>query len=588
MTSSPESHEPPAPELPDTGNEETPQPHSAQPESGQFGSAQPESGQVGQEPVPTEESAAAEHDLEELGESVPAPAEPAVAEQAEAAPFAEGAEEPAPPPPAASESAPSESAPSESVPPPPAPLDTALAAPPAGHLVDQSEEIAAVQRDLAQAEAALDSAEAGLTSPAPPVPAPAAPTPPPPAGVAPPAPTPPAPPVSPAPPAAPAPPATPAPPAAPAPPTGPHQALIESAALALHDAASARGEAWTSANLEWSQAGPQHSGRASLMTPAGVVRIDLPDAAIASLAQLRQAQATVQRGAWYSVMLGVQPAGEHTIAYDWQERPYWNAPGLRMVPAPGEIVPDLPVPSDEQWLADLRTYPREPDHVPTWLRSSTATPGAASAALRQRLQEAGYPLEAVVLPDQADPSSALEGAMEVRQIGNHRFAVGIRDYGVFEALHTTDTERAACDWLWTYLLAAPPAARPVPRPDLEQRSAAYWPHYQQLYAQLQAGGGATVTTLPPGVALDRIGSIDGVFCYPWATPLPQRSLPPTASPFARLYQFITVQPLMVEAEIIPAWFGQPGGALRFRIAADGVGIRQLLQSGALMEVTVGP
>lgn len=164
----------------------------------------------------------------------------------------------------------------------------------------------------------------------------------------------------------------------------------------------------------------------------------------------------------------------------------------------------------------------------------------------------------------------------------------MRDYGVFEVLQTLGTEREACDWLWDYLSQAPPAATAVPRTDLEHRSLSYRPAYAQLYAQLQAGGGAMVSTLPPGVALDRVGAIDGVFLFPWATPMPARSLPPNPSPTVRLYQFVTAAPLHVEAEIVPPWFGQPGGSLRFRIAEDGVGVRQLLQRRSLIEVTVGP
>lgn len=363
--------------------------------------------------------------------------------------------------------------------------------------------------------------------------------------------------------------------------------LIAAAGAALLGAAAAREIPWTQAHLEWSQAGPQHSGRAYLMTDSGIQRIDLPDGAVNALARLRQEQATPVTGAWLSCHVSVTPAGEITSTASWNDRPYWNASGLRMVPDPQEAPPASPVPSDEQWLADLRTFPRSAENIPEWLRSSTAQPGAAAAALRRRLAEANYPLDAVVLPDALATPTTLEGAMEIRGTSGGRFAVGVRDYGTFEVLHTASSERAACDWLWDYLLAGTPQPRPTTRADLEQRSAAYRPAYAQVYAQIQAGGGAaTVTTLGPGVALDRIGSIDGVFLFPWGTPLPARSLPPTTSPAARLYQVVTTRALYVEAEIVPAWFGQPGGSLRFRIAQDGLGVRQLLQQGALIEVAV--
>ncbi|HCX85089.1 MAG TPA: hypothetical protein DHV14_08145, partial [Micrococcales bacterium] len=359
---------------------------------------------------------------------------------------------------------------------------------------------------------------------------------------------------------------------------------------ALAAGAAARGVDWQSANVEWSQSGPQHSGRAYLTSSnAGIVRLDLPDETVAALAQLRAELATPERGAWLSALVSVTPDGGRTVTYEWDARPYWNATGVRMVPQAADAVPAVAIPDDEQWLADLQTYPRSPEHLPEWLRNSTANPGAAFAELARRFEQVGYPREAVVLPGVAgDGQTPLEGAMEVRQSGARRYEIGVRDYGTFEPFASVPTEREACEWLWSYLSAAPPVATAVPRYDLEQRSASYRPAYAQLYAQLQAGGGATLTVLPPGVALDRIGALDGVFLFPWATPMPNRSLPPVTSSNARLYQFVTMQPLHVEAEIVQPWFGQPGGSLRFRIAADNTGVRQLLRGGQLVEVTVGP
>ncbi|PWD51716.1 hypothetical protein C8046_14735 [Serinibacter arcticus] len=320
-----------------------------------------------------------------------------------------------------------------------------------------------------------------------------------------------------------------------------------------------------------------------------MVRLDLPDTAVAALAELRVIDAAPGTGTWLSAYVSLTPGDDGTpaVVLERSERPYWNAPGLRMVVPAGDAPPATPVPTDEQWLGDLAAFPRDADHVPGWLRTSTAGPGAASAALREKLAQAQYPADAVVLPGDPPGATALEGALEVRQTGAHRFSVGVRDYGVFEAFHTSGSEREACDWLWNLLVAPLPAATPVGAQDLQYRSHSYQGAYAQIFAQLSAGGGALLTTLPPGVALDRLGSLDGVFLFPWATPIPNRSLPPTASgPTTRLYQFVTTAPLHVEAEIVPAWFGQPGGSLRFRIAADGVGVRQLVTSRALLEVRV--
>lgn len=386
---------------------------------------------------------------------------------------------------------------------------------------------------------------------------------------------------------------TPAPPAPPAQTADPRRAsLVAAVADALRSTVDAAARPWSSGHLEWSQAGTQHSGRTYLLTPEDeVVRLGLPDAAVTALAELRVHDATPDAGTWFSAHLTISPEGaEPDLVVERTERPYWNSSALAMVPPAGTPAPVPAVPSDEQWLGDLQTFPRSPEHVPAWLGSSNAGPGAASAALRRRLTEAQYPADAVVLPtdDPATPGTApLEGALELRQTGAHRFAVGVRDYGVFEPFHTAGTEREAADWLWNLLVAPLPAATPVAAQDLQYRSYAYQGAYAQIFAQLSGGGGALLTTLPPGVALDRLGSLDGIFLFPWATPIPNRSLPPTASgPSTRLYQFVTTAPLHVEAEIVPPWFGQPGGSLRFRIAADGVGVRQLVTGRALMEVRV--
>lgn len=346
-------------------------------------------------------------------------------------------------------------------------------------------------------------------------------------------------------------------------------------------------QAFVTAHLEWSQAGTQHSARAYLLDEAGTLtRIEIPDSAENILGQLRLVTANATDGAWFSAHVSItsDPAADNT-ALEWNERPYWNSPDARMSTAPaGE-----PFPTDELWLADLERFPRAADKVPAWLSASTALPGAASASLRERLTKSGYPQEALVLPGDPPGSAdvALEGALEVRQVGSKRYAVGVRDYGVFEPFHTAPSEREACDWLWSFLLRQMPPATAVAQYDLQQRSSGYRPAYAQLYAQLQAGGGSLLTTLPPGIALDRLGAIDGVFLFPWGTPVPQRALPPHASGGnSRLYQFVTMRPLHFEAEIVQPWFGQPGGAIRLRLATDGTGVRQLLQSGALVEVRV--
>lgn len=47
---------------------------------------------------------------------------------------------------------------------------------------------------------------------------------------------------------------------------------------------------------------------------------------------------------------------------------------------------------------------------------------------------------------------------------------------------------------------------------------------------------------------------------------------------------MTEASVLVEASIVPAWFGQPGGAVRFSIADQSLTIRDLLADGSLRSI----
>lgn len=390
-------------------------------------------------------------------------------------------------------------------------------------------------------------------------------------------------------------------------------ALVAQVARALHSSALVAAQhapvAWRRAVLEWSQAADQHSGRSYLETDTGIVRLPLEDSSLAALATHRRASARPGTGTWFAALVAVTPDGTVTSTFEWNARPYWNALGIRMVPMPGEALPGEPVPSLALWHQDLGRFPRSGEHLPGWLTEAgeSASPSARHAAqpspashtapagtttddattfsaLRTRLDSVGYPAEAVVLPDLGTAPGTVEGAMEVRgQAGG--YAIGIRDYGTFTPLHETGTAQDAAAWLWEYLCRATPTPTATPRSDLEERASAYRPVYAAMYERVRVSGSERAT-LDAGVALDRIGSLDGVYLYPWSTPLPARSLPPTAGPNVRLHQVVTGGPLLVDAEIVPAWFGQPGGSLRFRTV--GTHVRELVENGTLIEVTVAP
>jgi hypothetical protein len=73
-----------------------------------------------------------------------------------------------------------------------------------------------------------------------------------------------------------------------------------------------------------------------------------------------------------------------------------------------------------------------------------------------------------------------------------------------------------------------------------------------------------------------------VYLFPAGTPVERRSLPPTSlRDGARLHRFIMTADVLVRGELVAPWFGQPGGGLRFRLAEDFRGIRDLVVTGAL-------
>ncbi|TDE99134.1 DUF4237 domain-containing protein [Occultella glacieicola] len=360
--------------------------------------------------------------------------------------------------------------------------------------------------------------------------------------------------------------------------------LTEQLGRALITAATidAGTHAWLRIDVEWSQAGTQHSGRAFLTDTghAAPRAVRVPDDAVSALAALRTRMSTPSTGAWLSAAASVTPAGPLEVIYNYDRRPYWNATGGSMLDAPDEP----PVPTDERWLADLRRHPREREHVPAWLTPDVVE-GEEAARLRAALSTIGYPQRGVVLPGD-DPNAALEGTIEVVRYGPRHYGVQIEDYGQHELLAEHFTERDACATVWGYLTAPMPEPLRVATAEIAQRAQAAGASYADLHRRLlQAGPGGIITNLAAGVPYDRIGVLDGLYFYPWRTPWEQRSLPPAAGgEGAQEIILMAVQPVEVQAEIVPPWFDQPGGGIRFHVEGRGRGVRDLVRAGVLRQV----
>ncbi|CAM3549672.1 TNT domain-containing protein [Occultella aeris] len=341
-------------------------------------------------------------------------------------------------------------------------------------------------------------------------------------------------------------------------------------------------QSWLRFDVEWSQAGTQHSGRAYLTDTghAAPRPVRVPDAAVGALAALRAHMSAARKGTWLSAAASMTPPGSLDVSYNYDRRPYWNSTTGSMLDAPEEP----PVPTDEKWLADLRRHPRERDLVPAWLTPDHVE-GEEAARLRAALGTIGHPQRGVVLPGD-DPNAALEGTIEVVRYGPRHYGVQIEDYGQHELLAEHFTERDACATVWGYLTAPVPQPLQIPTEELAQRAQAAQRSYTDLHARLmQAGPGGIITNLAAGVPYDRIGVLDGLYFYPWRTPWEQRSLPPAAAgEGAREIILMAMQPVEVQAEIVPPWFDQPGGGIRFHVEGKGRGVRDLVRAGVLRQV----
>jgi hypothetical protein len=351
---------------------------------------------------------------------------------------------------------------------------------------------------------------------------------------------------------------------------------------ALRDALLAvAGEGSTRVEAEWSQAGTQHSGRAYRVTESGTERVLVPDAAYQAFAALRNQMAQPGVGAWFSARVVVAPHQEPHFEPNYQHRPAWNSTTTSMLDAPAEPL----VPTEDRWLADLKRYPRDRAHIPPWL-APDAVEGEAVAELREALDRAGVPRGAVLLPGE-DPRQSFEGHLEVVRYSPSHFTLRVTDYGQHHLLGEYRSERQACLGLWQYLIAPMPRPVQVTHAELTARAQGAQRAYADLHARLvNVGLGGLITNLAVGVPYDRYGGIDGLYFFGWGTPWEQRSLPPTAmQPGAQLVTFVALRPVEVQAEIVPPWFGQPGGGIRFHVEG-GRAMRDLVREQAVAVVHV--
>ncbi|HLS14315.1 MAG TPA: TNT domain-containing protein [Beutenbergiaceae bacterium] len=353
------------------------------------------------------------------------------------------------------------------------------------------------------------------------------------------------------------------------------RAVLDEVAATLREVRGSAG--W--AQVEWSQAGTQHSGRLWVAGDGELRRAQLPDALTAALARLRVAMVDPARGAWLSALVQVDADDAVRLETNYFQRPYWNSTTDSMLDRPaGAAVPD-----EARWAADLRRYPRDREHQLSWLAAESIE-GEAAAGLRSALDRAGHPRGGVTLPGEV--GDGFEGTIDVVRYSARHYGLQLSDYGQHEFLAEFPSEAQACQAAWTYLTTPIPAPTPIGVGELQQRAQGAQHAYADLHRRLvHAGPGGIVTNLAAGVPFDRIGVLDGLYFFAWNTPWPQRALPDSAhGPGAQQIVLMATAPVEAQAEIVPAWFGQPGGGIRFRVQAPGRGIRDLVRGGVLLQV----
>lgn len=108
-----------------------------------------------------------------------------------------------------------------------------------------------------------------------------------------------------------------------------------------------------------------------------------------------------------------------------------------------------------------------------------------------------------------------------------------------------------------------------------------WPPSEAYPEGACAPDAVEPVVLEPGVVLDRFGEPTGRVLAADGTPYPQRSLPPEYQAHG-YHRYRVEQPLPVWRAVSAAWFGQPGGGLRYRATHT---VTDLVALGYLTEIT---
>lgn len=123
---------------------------------------------------------------------------------------------------------------------------------------------------------------------------------------------------------------------------------------------------WTSAQLFWAEAGGIiYSSTVAADLDGQPRTVSQPKDVHDALREIREGMAEPGRGTWISVSMTLTPQGVLETNYNWDRRFYWgDQEGFPWAPdtRPGAV----DSPSDDQFLAELERFPREPMLIPAW------------------------------------------------------------------------------------------------------------------------------------------------------------------------------------------------------------------------------
>ncbi len=196
--------------------------------------------------------------------------------------------------------------------------------------------------------------------------------------------------------------------------------------------------------LVFTFAGLNGTGTATLYDPASVAggvpigladssyrRLDADQLPMGSLLELRDLRSEPGTGAWFSVVarvggagageigevgageigeVGAGEVGDYSFTYNYDRRIYYNSPAPEMDMPPEHSAPD---PTNQEYLDDLRRYPRNAMSLPAWYPRMPTT-AAMQVPVPDVATTMTSPVERAALSAEASPFpvelSVLEGS----------------------------------------------------------------------------------------------------------------------------------------------------------------------------------